>query len=195
MYAFIEGKIEDIQPTYCVLNNNGIGYRLSISLYSFEKIKNLSSVRLQTQLIVREDVQELYGFFDSTEHGLFNSLISVSGIGPSIARMMLSSIPPTQVIQAIIEGNLSLLKSIKGVGPKSAQRLILELQDSFSKNMMLAIDTVQSSVENKLKEEAILAMIALGFNKSQAEKSISKALEQNKDNSIEELIKSALKLV
>src|SRR5438046_3188562 len=133
MYEYIEGNLTYKSPTYVVADVNGVGYQLNISLNTFERIVNLDRYRLWVHFVVREDAQLLFGFADEEERSLFRHLISISGVGPNTARMMLSSLSPNELKRAIIRGDVSLMKTIKGIGPKSAQRIIVELQDVFKK--------------------------------------------------------------
>jgi len=171
---------------------------VKISLNTFEKIQNLDSCRLQTSLIVKNENQsvsgfELYGFFEEQEKDLFEKLISVSGVGASTARVMLSSFKPDEIRTAILGENEALIQSIKGIGPKSAKRIILELKDKVGK-MSSEVHLV-STPNNTMKEEALSALVALGFNKQAAEKVIGKLQGSGDTRNVEGLIKEALKLL
>lgn len=192
MYAHIRGKLEEINPASAVVDCSGVGYELHISLYTFEKIKSLDQVKLYTHLSIKEDAHTLYGFFESAERELFRSLISVQGIGAATARMILSSVEPTELMQAISHGNLALLKSIKGVGPKSAQRIILELQDKMQRS---ALELGSIGGKSSVKDEASAALQMLGFTKMAVEKVIQKIIDEDpkKEYQVEDIIKIALK--
>lgn len=191
MYEFIKGNISEITPAYAVIEAYGIGYHLNISLTTFEQVKEKKEVKLLTHYHVTENSQSLYGFSEVSERALFRLLISISGIGPNTARQMLSSMHPSEIKSAIVNENVALIKSIKGIGPKTAQRVILELKDK-----------VKSSAENELisglkhnsaTDEALSALLSLGFSKADASKAINKALKNNDLSSSEALIKQALK--
>ena len=178
------------------LDCNGVGYFVNISLYTYSEIENREKVKLFTHLVVREDAQLLYGFFTEIEKNLFLHLISVSGIGPNTARLVLSSMSVQEFQKAIIQGDVRLIQSIKGIGPKSAQRLILELKDKLKKDS-LHEEMDSSSIHGNLSvltEEALAALTMLGFQKAQAEKAIQKATKENPSiHLVEELIKLSLK--
>ncbi len=198
MIAYLSGKITFKSPTHIFLETGGIGYMVKISLFTFEKIQHLDSCRLQTSLIVKSENQsvsgfELYGFFEEQEKDLFEKLISVSGVGASTARVMLSSFKPDEIRTAILGENEALIQSIKGIGPKSAKRIILELKDKVGKMSTDAILT--STPNNTMKEEALFALVALGFNKQAAEKVVAKLQSSGNAGSVEGLIKDALKLL
>jgi holliday junction DNA helicase RuvA len=192
MYAYISGEVVSISPAIVIIDIGGLGYELKISLHTFSIIQHKKSCKLFTYLNVKEDLLELFGFADETEKSLFVHLISVSGIGPNTARMVLSSFPPNEISAAIVNEDEDLIKSIKGIGPKTAKRLILELKDKLSKDFE-NID-LRQSLSNTLKEEALSALVMLGFAKVVADKAIKKSLHDNPDQkSVEELIKLALK--
>lgn len=192
MYAYIDGKLTFKNATYVVIEAGGVGYQIHISLNTYSKLPDTERCRLYTWLHVKEDAHTLYGFADESERRLFLHLISVSGIGPNTGRMILSSITPEEIQAAIVGGNVSQIQRIKGIGPKSAQRLILELQDKLKKEGM---DTLlQMPVVNSAKDEALAAMVMLGFARNAAEKVIDQEINKKGNNlSVEELIKSALK--
>ena len=198
MIAYLSGKITFKSPTHIFLETGGIGYMVKISLFTFERIQHLDNCRLQTSLIVKSENQsvsgfELYGFFEEQEKDLFEKLISVSGVGASTARVMLSSFKPDEIRTAILGENEALIQSIKGIGPKSAKRIILELKDKVGKMSTDAILT--STPNNTMKEEALFALVALGFNKQAAEKVVAKLQSSGNAGSVEGLIKDALKLL
>jgi Holliday junction DNA helicase RuvA len=194
MYDFIEGKIEHANPAFLVLNCNGIGFHLQISINTYEKIKSEKNIRILTHLAIKEDGHYLYGFFDETERQLFRQLIIVNGVGTNTARMILSGQSPTEIISAISTGNLSLLKAVKGVGPKTAQRIILELQDKIGKLTQSMDPDEFINAAPKSFDEALLALQALGFQRNIAEKTLLKITNNNKlELSVEYLIKQSLK--
>jgi len=194
MYDFIEGKIEHANPAFLVLNCNGIGFHLQISINTYEKIKSEKNIRILTHLAIKEDGHYLYGFFDETERQLFRQLIIVNGVGTNTARMILSGQSPTEIISAISTGNLSLLKAVKGVGPKTAQRIILELQDKIGKLSQSMNPDEFVNTAPKSFDEALLALQALGFQRNIAEKTLLKITNNNKlELSVEFLIKQSLK--
>jgi Holliday junction DNA helicase RuvA len=201
MYSFIEGKLEEIKPAYVVVYTNGIGYLLNISLNTYSQIKDKSEYRLFTHLVVREDAMILFGFADKEERHLFRELISVSGIGPNTARVILSSLSPAEVQDAITSEKISVLQSVKGIGAKSAQRIIVDLKDRFTKRENFI--EFSNLTHNRAREEALSGLIMLGFNKHVIEKTLDKILNspdihQGKDAlalSVEDLIKQALKLL
>jgi Holliday junction DNA helicase RuvA len=192
MYAYIDGKLVFKSAAYVVIDAGGVGYHINISLNTYSKIDNAERCKLFTWLHVKEDAHTLYGFAEEGERRLFLHLISISGIGPNTGRMMLSSITPQEIQNAIISGNLSLIQRIKGIGPKSAQRIILELQDKLRKE---GPDTLSTAPINKTaKDEALSALVMLGFVKNVAEKVLDQEINKNGgDLSVEQLIKSALK--
>lgn len=198
MIAYLSGKITFKSATHIFLETGGIGYMLKISLNTYEKVQHLDNCKLHTALVVKNENQsvagfDLYGFYEEGEKDLFERLISVSGVGASTARMMLSTFKPDEIRNAILTENEAMIQSIKGIGPKSAKRLILELKDKVGKagpEQVLAFST-----NNTMKEEALSALLALGFNKAAAEKVLQKLLSTGENRSIESLIKEALKLL
>ena len=194
MYEFIKGKLVDRNPGYAVVEANGIGYLLSISLHTYSKLKEDEQCILFTHLVVREDALSLFGFADTQERELFRLLISVSGVGANTARMILSSLAPAELSQAIVSGNASLLQSIKGIGLKTAQRIIIDLKDKLSKELIP--HEKAGFVHNTKKEEALSGLIILGFQKMVAEKALNKVIEiKGSALSVEELIRNALKIL
>lgn len=192
MYDYFSGKLVSKTPTHVILEAGGIGYHIHISLTTFAQIKDLEACKLFVSFQVREDSQTLFGFATEGERHLFNHLISVSGIGPNTGRMMLSSITPEEIQSAIINGQVAIIQKIKGIGPKTAQRVILELQDKLKKqgsDALLPLPTDKLSVP----EEALSALVMLGFSKNQVEKVLTNILQQDNDLSVEALIKAALK--
>ncbi len=191
MYEYVEGKVEEITPAYAIVNNNGIGYFVNISLSTFPALTKDAIVKLYLHQVVREDAHLLFGFASKTEREIFRLLITVSGIGANTARMMLSSMSPTEIREAILSENLSTLKSIKGIGAKSAQRLIVELKDKLGKD--ISGEDFFMPKDNTVRNEALSALVALGFGKPAVEKVIDKLISENQDISVEDLIKQALK--
>lgn len=199
MYSFIEGKLASIAPTRAVVAAAGIGYEVEISLRTYEQIKELEELKLFVQLIVREDAHTLYGFRDEVEKHTFNKLISVSGIGPNTARLVLSSMTAADVVHAIREESDAAFKRVKGVGPKTAKRIILDLKDKMG-DLQIAVhpdkqEPIASAVNNTAQDEALSALLALGFKKNQVTKAIDKALQDSPDGSVESIVKLALKAV
>jgi holliday junction DNA helicase RuvA len=192
MYAYIDGKLVFKSPAFVVIDAGGVGYHINISLHTFSKLGDAERCKLFTWLYVKEDAHTLYGFYDEGERRLFLHLISISGIGPNTGRMMLSSITPEEIQNAIISGNVSLIQRIKGIGPKSAQRVILELQDKLRKE---GPDTLSPAPLNKtVREEALSALMMLGFARQPAEKVLDHELNKNNSGlTVEQLIKFALK--
>jgi len=192
MYAYIDGKLAFKCPTYVVIDAGGIGFHINISLNTYGSLQDTERCKLYTWLHVKEDGHTLYGFYDEGERRLFLHLISVSGIGPNTGRMILSSITPAEIQTAIVKGDVPLIQRIKGIGPKSAQRMILELQDKLKKEGPDSLITMPS--HNTAKEEALSALVMLGFTKSVAEKTLEAAIKAGSENlSVEALIKIALK--
>jgi len=192
MYAYINGKLVFKCPTYVVIDAGGIGYHINISLNTYAELEEKENCKLYTWLHVKEDGHTLYGFFEEGERRLFLHLISVSGIGPNTGRMILSSITPSEIQTAIVKGDVPLIQRIKGIGPKSAQRMILELQDKLKKEGPDSL--ISMPVHNTAKDEALSALVMLGFNKNIAEKALESAIKASADNlSVEALIKIALK--
>ncbi|WDF68209.1 Holliday junction branch migration protein RuvA [Sphingobacterium oryzagri] len=192
MYDYFSGKLVFKAPTHVILDVSGIGYHIHISLTTFSQIKDQENCKLYVSFQVREDAQTLYGFATEAERQLFNHLISVSGIGPNTGRMMLSSITPEEIQTAIINGQVQVIQKIKGIGPKSAQRVILELQDKLKKqgpDALIPLPVAKLSVP----EEALTALVMLGFGKPQAEKVLNSLVAQDPSQTVEDLIKGALK--
>jgi Holliday junction DNA helicase RuvA len=191
MYEYIEGPLIEKNPAYCVIDIAGIGYFIQISLTTFSQLESHGRAKLFIHQVVREDAHLLFGFFSRQERDLFRLLLTVSGIGANTARMMLSSLTPDDLQQAIYNGNASLLQSIKGIGTKTAQRVIIDLRDKMGKEK--GSGEIFPIGDNRLKEEALSALVILGFNKGEAEKVINKILLAEKNLPLEDLIKKALK--
>ena len=192
MYAYIDGKLVFKCPTYVVIDAGGVGYHINISLNTYAALKDAERCKLYTWLHVKEDGHTLYGFFEEGERRLFLHLISVSGIGPNTGRMILSSITPAEIQIAIVKGDVPLIQRIKGIGPKSAQRMILEFQDKLKKE---GPDSLISMPQNiTAKDEALSALVMLGFTKNIAEKALDVAVKSEGESlTVERLIKIALK--
>ena len=191
MIAQIKGKLIDKTPTYVVIDCGGVGYELKISLNTFSQLGEGEVCLLYTHFIVREDAQLLYGFKETSERELFRLLISVSGVGSSTAMMILSSLSPSETKQAILNNEVNTLKSVKGIGAKSAERIIIDLRDKIAK--VGDESTISFAANNTVKDEALSALVMLGFAKNPAEKVLQKIIKEGVDLSVEELIKRALK--
>ena len=192
MYAYLKGPITIKTPTMVVIESAGVGYELQISLYTFGKIEKADEARLWTQLIVREESHTLYGFYDEQERTLFNHLITVSGIGPNTARLILSGMTPDDVEAAILSEDEISFKRVKGVGPKTAKRLIVDLKDKLAKSGA-TIGTIPSKGGNTQRSEALSALIALGYPAAQAQKALNGISAKLKEHTDTELwIKAAL---
>lgn len=194
MYEFIRGKLAEKNPTYVVIETHGIGYILQISIHTYSKLKDEEDCFLYTHYIVREDAQILYGFAEAEERELFRLLISVSGVGPNTARMVLSSASPAEVAQAIGQANAAFLQGIKGIGAKTAQRIIVDLNGKVSKEL-IPFEKVESGYNTK-KEEALSGLVILGFSKMIAEKALNRIIEKEGAGlPVEQLIRHALKIL
>ena len=191
MITHIQGRLVEKNPTDVVIDCNGVGYLLNISLHTFSQIPDNEALKLFTHLIVREDSHTLFGFSSIVEREIFRLLISVSGIGANTARTMLSSLSPQQVKEAIAHGDVALIQSIKGIGAKTAARVILDLKDKVLK--VYDIDEVSVNKNNTNKDEALSALEVLGFAKKQSERIVDKIVSQQPDASVETIIKEALK--
>ena len=191
MITHIQGKLTEKNPTHVVIDCNGVGYILHISLHTYSQIPEGENLKLFTHLQVKEDSHTLYGFSSLAEREIFRLLLSVSGIGASIARTMLSSLTPKQVREGIAGNDVALIQSIKGIGAKTAQRVIIDLKDKILK--IYDIDEVSVSKDNTNKDEALSALEVLGFVKKQAERVVDKIMITQPDATVETIIKQALK--
>ena len=192
MITHIEGILEEKNPAYVIIDVNGVGYFLHISLHTYSDIPEKGKLRLFTHLSIKEDSHTLYGFSTQSEREMYRHLISVSGVGPSTARMILSSLSPDETAQAIINEDVALLKKVKGIGGKSAERIIVDLKNKVGIEHLSVEKT--SSPNNTIKNEALSALVVLGIEKKKAESVIDKAITKiGNDISIEELIKITLK--
>ncbi|CAM1350580.1 Holliday junction branch migration protein RuvA [Tenacibaculum insulae] len=191
MITQIKGKLVEKNPTYAVIDCNGVGYLLHISLNTYSSLPADENVLLYSHLSVREDAHTLYGFFTKVEREIFRLLTSVSGVGPSTARTMLSSMTSEEIQQAIASEDVKTIQSVKGIGAKTAQRVIVDLKDKIVK--IFDLDEVSITQNNTNKEEALSALEVLGFARKQADKVIGNILKETPDASVETLIKQALK--
>ncbi len=191
MYEFIRGKIIERNPASIVMEAGGIGYFINISLNTYSKLEATSDERLYLHQAVREDAHVLYGFADKDERALFRNLISVSGVGASTAILMLSSLKSDEIITAITTENVAVLKAVKGIGAKTAQRIIIDLKDKLGKTH--ETDQFLLSPNNTIRNEALSALVMLGFVKRDAEKIVSKILQEQPETTVESVIKQALK--
>jgi len=190
MITQLKGRMVEKSPTELVIDCSGVGYLVNISLNTFSKLKDSENITLFTHLQVKEDSHTLFGFFEKTERNLFRKLISVSGIGASTARTMLSSLSPSEIQSAIISGNVSTIQSVKGIGLKTAQRVIIDLKDKVS----LSTENNQfiENINNTNQDEALSALEVLGYNKKQTSRVIETLINNSPEMSVEELIKGAL---
>jgi len=190
MITQLKGRLVEKSPTDVVIDCNGVGYMVHISLNTFSKLTDSESITLFTHLQVKEDSNTLFGFYEKTERNLFRQLISVSGIGASTARTMLSSLTPKEIQSAIISGNVSTIQSVKGIGLKTAQRVIIDLKDKVS--LISGNDEFIGNISNTNQDEALSALEVLGYSRKQTNKVIETLLNNSPEMSVEELIKSAL---
>lgn len=191
MIAHIQGKLVEKTPTEVVIDCNGVGYHINISLHTYSLLPSTDFIKLFTHLIIKEDSHSLYGFVEKSEKEIFKMLLTVSGIGAGIARTMLSSLEPRQIIQALASGDVATIQSIKGIGGKTAQRAILDLKDKVLK--IYDLDEVSISQNNTNRDEALSALEVLGFVRKASEKIVDKVISQNPDATVEVIIKQALK--
>ncbi len=191
MIAHIQGKLVEKTPTEVVIDCGGVGYHINISLHTYSLLPQSDQIKLFTHLQVKEDAHTLFGFVEKSEREIFKMLLSVSGIGASIARTMLSSLEPKQIIHALAVGDVVSIQSIKGIGAKTAQRAILDLKDKVLK--LYDLDEVSILQNNTNKDEALSALEVLGFNKKLAEKVVDKIVSQDSNATVESIIKQALK--
>lgn len=191
MIAYIQGKLVEKTPTEVVIDCGGVGYHINISLHTYSLLPTADFIKLYTYVQIKEDAHTLFGFMEKTEREIFKMLLSVSGIGASIARTMLSSLEPRQVIQAIASGDVATIQSIKGIGTKTAQRVIIELKDKVLK--LYDLEEVSLVQNNTNKDEALSALEVLGFIRKTAEKVVEKIARENPEATVEFIIKQALK--
>lgn len=196
MIAYLQGKMVTCAPTHVIIENGGIGYWVNITLQTYSQIQSLKEVKLHTYLHVTGGVQQpmsfsLYGFSDETERQLFIELLGISGIGASTVRMILSALSGEELIYAVSTENEKILEGVKGVGPKTAKRIVLELKDKLSKSSKTG--TQLASISNNARDEALSALIMLGFNRLSSEQALQKVFNENPKSSVEDLIKLTLK--
>ena len=191
MIDYIKGIITQLTPAFLTIESSGVGYFINISLTSYTKLEGKKEYKLLVHEVIREDSHQLYGFADKEERNIFRLLISVTGVGANMARMMLSSLSPAEIEKAIIESEVNSLKGIKGIGLKTAQRIIVDLKDKLGKHAITG--EIFTFSDNTKREEALSALVMLGFAKSAVVKVLDKILQENKDLTVEELIKRALK--
>ena len=189
MINYLKGRLVEKKPTYAVIECNGIGYYANVSLHTYSTLKEEESCKLFTHLVIREDAHTLYGFSTENERFIFKMLISVSGVGPNTARMILSSMTPSEVQQTIANEQVNALKAVKGIGAKTAERVIVDLKDKILSGLD---DSQEISIGNTSKEETLKALEVLGFSRKSSEKVIDKILRENPDLAVEEIIKAAL---
>ena len=195
MIAHIKGRLVEKTPTYVIVETGGVGYLINISLNTFSKLPNEEACFLHTHFVDREDAQILYGFADKEERRLFRHLISVSGVGPSTAQVVLSSMSPEETVHEILSSDVGAIQKVKGIGSKTAQRIIVDLKDRIAKEgAILPDEVIPGSESNKSLEDALSALIMLGFAKNAAEKALRQVIEkEGRDLSVEQLIKATLK--
>ena len=193
MYAFISGKVVELTPAYAVIDNNGIGYFINITLNTFTAIGEQAQVKLYTHLQVLEDAHNLFGFYTTQERDLFEMLITVGGVGCNTARLILSSLTVNELSTAIANEDVRTIQSVKGIGTKTAQRLVVDLKDKVKKTDF--VEEIVGVVNNTAKNEALTALVTLGFGKNAADKALNKILKQQPDASVEIMIREALKLL
>ncbi len=194
MISYIKGTITFKNPTFILVEAGGIGYHVNISLNTYTRIEKLENIKILTHLLVREDSHTLYGFADDAERAMFLHLISVSGVGPTTAQIVLSSLTTDDLRSAIIGENVALFQKVKGIGPKTAKRIILDLKDKMLKDGGDVLPTLLAPQDNTMREEALSALSALGFNRIAVQKTLNQILrDQPGTGTVEELIKLALK--
>ncbi len=190
MITQLQGRLVEKHPTHVVIDCQGVGYEVHISLNTYSQLGNEETVRLFTHHQIREDAHTLFGFYQPVERSVFRLLISISGIGASIARTMLSSMTPTEIQQAIVNENLDSIKAVKGIGLKTAQRVLIELKDKIQE--VAGMDEIPLSKNNTIKEETLSALEVLGYPRKYSEKIIDNIIQSTPDCSVEQLIKLAL---
>jgi Holliday junction DNA helicase RuvA len=194
MIEYIKGNIAELTPTYAIIDNNGIGYFVNISLYTFTALQNAQSATVYIYEAIREDAHTLFGFTEKNEREMFLLLISVSGVGPNSARMILSSLSPTELQTAIATSNVGALKAVKGIGAKTAQRIIVDLKDKIKAPSDSLLD-IQVPANNEVYDEALAALVMLGFSQQASQKVLKKLLSESQGLSVEKVIKQALKMM
>lgn len=193
MFEYINGTIAELAPTYAVIDIHGVGYLIHISLVTSGQLQDKEKARLYIYQVIREDTNRLYGFTEKGERSLFEALIGVSNVGPNSAITYLSTYHYQELRQYILQGDLNALKAVKGIGSKTAQRIIVDLKDKLSQDSGEHATFVAGQPNQALKEEATSALLMLGFSKSAIQKNLDQLIQRNPDNSVEELVKKALK--
>jgi holliday junction DNA helicase RuvA len=191
MIDYIRGKITDLTPTFIVIENEGIGYFVSISLTTYARLEGKDEFKILVHEVIREDSHQLFGFADKQERDIFRLLISVTGVGANTSRMMLSSLSPGEIEKAILESDINTLKSVKGIGLKTAQRIIVDLKDKIGKQS--GTGEIFAFTDNTKREEALSALVMLGFGKSAVLKVLDRIIREDKNLTVEDIIKKALK--
>ena len=192
MYYYLEGTIEQLTPTFCVIHTNGIGWQVQIHVFAFEKLQQGKSFRLYTELIIKEDAHVLYGFLSEAEREVFQMLISVSGVGANTARLIMSHLQLDEIIDVISSSNVSRLKTVKGIGQKTAERIIVDLRDKVG--TLAEISNVKNAqLNNKSTKDALSALEVLGYPRPVANKIVEKIISENPGLDVEGIIKLALK--
>ena len=191
MIDYIKGTISQITPTFLTIETGNVGYFINISLTTYTKLEGRSDYKILVHEIIREDSHQLFGFADKEERDIFRLLLSVSGVGASTARMMLSSLTPVEIEKAIIGSDVSVLKSVKGIGLKTAQRIIVDLKDKLGKQA--GAGEIFAFADNTKRDEALSALVMLGFARSAVQKVLDKIIREEKNLTVEDLIKRALK--
>jgi Holliday junction DNA helicase RuvA len=191
MIDYIKGTLTQVNPTYITIESGGIGYFIHISLNTYSRLEGKAETRILIHEVIREDAHQLFGFADSAEREIFRHLISVTGVGANTARMMLSSISPEEIEKAILSSDVNLLKSVKGIGLKTAQRIIVDLKDKLGKQA--GSPEIFAFADNTRREEALSALVMLGFAKSAVSKVLDKIVREERNLNVEDLIKRALK--
>jgi len=193
MYDYLKGRLVEKTPTYVVIDVGGIGYMVNISLTTYSKIKDQEDIKIYTHFAVREDAQLLYGFADVVERMIFGQLITVSGVGANTARLILSSLSTEEAYDAIVQSKTNVLQGVKGIGGKTAQRIIIDLKDKLMKSG-IELEKIDET-HNTIREEALSGLLILGFNKLTSEKAVDKVLKTHDITDVEGLIKEALKML
>jgi Holliday junction DNA helicase RuvA len=193
MIAHLQGKLVEKSPTQIIIDCGGVGYHVNISLHTYSLLPNTDLIKVYTYLQIKEDAHTLFGFVEKSEREIFKMLLSVSGIGESIARTMLSSLDPKQITNAIASGDVVTIQSIKGIGSKTAQRVILDLKDKVLK--LYDLDEVSMSQSNTNRDEALSALEVLGFLRKSSERVVEKIVKDDPEASVESIIKKALKIL
>jgi Holliday junction DNA helicase RuvA len=193
MIEYIKGKITSLSPAHVVIETGGLGYFVNISLSTFSRLENMDECSLLVHEIIREDAHLLFGFFEQEERSVFRLLISVSGVGANTARMMLSSVEAPGIERAILESDVAMLKGIKGIGAKTAQRIIVDLKDKVGRSGETG--EIFATEGNTIRQEAFTALVMLGFPKNSVNRTLEKLLKEERDLTVEQLIKKALKIL